>query len=94
MISIYTLISEKFLIITDLGEPCECALTITENHRGGTENHRVFYWFSLWFSADSLWPSVASLWPSVIFKGMLSDSGSPESVIIRKVQSKKLKVTP
>jgi len=31
----------KFLIITDLGEPCEYALTITENHRGGTENHRV-----------------------------------------------------
>jgi len=32
--------AEKFLIITDSGEPCEHALTITENRRGGTEKHR------------------------------------------------------
>jgi len=50
------------LIITDLGEPCEYALTITENHRGGTENHRV---------NEPLWPSAAPLRLSVVFKGML-----------------------
>jgi len=32
----------KNLIITDLGEPCEYALTITENRRGGTENQYGF----------------------------------------------------
>ncbi len=38
-------------------DPCEYALTITENRRGGTENHRVF--------------NMGSLRPSAVFKGML-----------------------
>jgi len=64
----FAALCDFFLIITDLGEPYEYALTITENHRGGTENHRVIMWW------PSLWPSVAlcgPLWLSVVFKGML-----------------------
>ena len=48
------------LIITDSGEPCEYALTITENRRGGTENYMA-----------PLRPSAAPLRPSVVFEGML-----------------------
>jgi len=68
--------NQKFLIITDSGESCDCFLITTEN-RGGAQRATEFYCV---FSAVLCGSSVAlcgSSVPSVVFKGCLSDSGLP-----------------
>jgi len=49
-----------------LGDPCEYALAVTENRRGGTENRRVLYA-----------SSVALCGPLRFLRECFSDSGLP-----------------